>query len=88
MKAGVQSINEASRIALNVDATLFCTGVYHTYSKEASGSTLMEIGKFEQRKRDRERKACFKCNKVGRRPYKCANKSPPKIVSSALVGPN
>ena len=80
LNAGVQSINEASRITLNVDSALFGAGMYHACSKEASGPTLLEIGNFEQRKRDRERNACFKCHKVGCRPYKCANKSPQKLI--------
>ena len=60
MNAGIQSINEASRIALNVDSALFGSGIYPAYSKEASGPTPMEIGNFGQRKRDRERNSCFK----------------------------
>ncbi len=80
MKAGVHSTNEASRIAQNVDSAIFGAGMYHAYSKEASGLTPMEIGNFEQRKHDRERNACFKCHKVGYKPYKCANKSPQKVI--------
>ncbi len=80
MKAGVQSTNEASRIVLNVDAALFGRGMYRNYSTETSGPTPMEIGNVEQKKRDRERNACFKCQNVGCRPYNCANKGPQKVM--------
>ncbi len=81
MKAGVHSINEASRIALNIDAALFGVGMYRNYSTETSRPTPMEIGNLEQKKRDRERSACFKCHKVRCRPYKCANKGRQKVMT-------
>ncbi len=68
MKAGVQSIDEASRIALNADAGLFGAEMYHACSKETSGSSPMEIGNFEQGKSDIERNACSKCYEVRCRP--------------------
>ncbi len=61
MKAGAQTMNDASRIALNVDAALFGAGMHHEYYGYSSGPTPIEIGNFEQRKRDRERNAYFKC---------------------------
>ncbi len=48
MKTGVQSINEAPRIALILDAALFGAGMYHAYDREAPGPTPIEIGNFEQ----------------------------------------
>ncbi len=70
MKAGAQTIKEASRIALNIDAALFGFRMYHGYYSHTSGSTPIEIDKFEQRRHDREINACFKCHEVGCRPFK------------------
>ena len=76
MKAGAQTMIEASRIALNVDAALFGAGMYHHqgHGRYNSGPTPMEIGNFEKRNEDRKRNACFSCHKVGCRPWKCRNK--------------
>ena len=52
--AGTQKINDASRIALNVNAALFRAGMHHRYYGHASRPTPIEIGNFEQQ-RDRER---------------------------------
>ncbi len=79
MKAGAQTMNEASRIALNVDAALFGAGMHHGYYGHTSGPTPMDIGNFEQRQRFRERDACFKCHKVVCRPFKCRKKGQKKV---------
>ena len=72
MKAGSQTMESASRIALNVDSALFGAGMYFNqgYISQA-GPTPMEIGNFEQRKSDRKNNACYSCHKVGCRPWKC-----------------
>lgn len=82
MKAGAQTMNDASRIALNVDAALFGAGMYQSYGFQSSAPTPMEIGNFEQRKKDRENNACYKCHKVGCRPYKCS----PRVRKKASIG--
>ncbi len=73
MKAGAQTMIEASRIALNVDSALFGAGMYYHrgFGSQPVGPTPMEIGNFEQKRKDRRRNACFRCHKVGCRPYKC-----------------
>lgn len=72
MKAGAQNINDASRIALNVDSALFGAGMFRFQgSMGNSAPTPMEIGNFEQRNTDWKKNACFKCHKVGCRPWKC-----------------
>ena len=76
LKSGAQTINDASRIALNVDAALFGAGMYHFHGNcnQGFGPTPMEIGNFEQREKDRKNNACFKCHKAGCRPWKCGKK--------------
>ena len=75
MKAGAQNMNDASRIALNVDAALFGAGMFRPqWPGRFSAPTPMEIGNFEQRAKDRARNACFKCHKVGCRPRICTAK--------------
>lgn len=73
MKAGAQTMIDASRIALNVDSALFGAGMYYHQGNSGlnSGPTPMEIGNFEQKKKDRKRNACYLCHKVGCRPWKC-----------------
>lgn len=74
MKAGSQTMTEASRIALNVDSALFGAGMFRNQNSGPFPSVLhtpMEIGNFEQRNKDRSNNACFKCHKVGCRPWKC-----------------
>ena len=76
MKAGARTMNDASRIALNVDAALFGSGMLNNqWNNRVSGPTPMEIGNVEQRDRDRRSNACFKCHKVGCRPWKCGKES-------------
>lgn len=75
MKAGAQTMAEASRIALNVDSALFGAGMFRHQSGSpfpSSQHTPMEIGNIEQRNKDRTNNACFRCHKVGCRPWKCA----------------
>ena len=65
-------MNDASRIALNVDAALFGSGMLnYQWSNRVSVPTPMEIGNVEQKDKDRRSNACFKCHKVGCRPWKC-----------------
>lgn len=72
MKAGARTMNDASRIALNVDAALFGSGMLnYQWSNRVSVPTPMEIGNVEQKDKDRRSNACFKCHKVGCRPWKC-----------------
>ncbi len=85
MKTGVMSINQASRIALNIYSALFDTGTYQEYTNNASEPTPLEIGNFEQRKVDMERNAWFKCHKVGC-TNKCRKKSQKKIsIGNTIV---
>lgn len=76
LKAGAQTMNEASRIALNVDSALFGAGMFNF--QQGGGFTRtqyapMEIGNIEQRDKDRKKNACFTCHKVGCRPWLCGN---------------
>lgn len=74
LKAGAQTMQEASKIALNVDSALFGAGMFNfQYGGRFTGSqyTPMEIGNVEHRNNDRRNNACFTCHKVGCRPWKC-----------------
>jgi len=78
MKAGAQTMTDASKIALNVDSALFGAGMLNFQNNSGftiSSYTPMEIGNFEQRDSDRKNNACFKCHKVGCRPWKCGKGS-------------
>ena len=75
-------------MALNIDSAIWRarsgnTGFrYPVNQSRESGPVPMEIGNFnsgpstravrEQRKKDLEKGACFKCHKVGCRPWKCS----------------
>ena len=74
LKAGAKTLEEASRIALNVDSAIFGSrsNSYYRYQREQS-PVPMEIGNMEQRNIDRANNACFKCHKPGCRPWKCSN---------------
>ena len=86
MKAGATTMSEASRIALNVDAALFGSGMYQNFGFQRVTPTPMEIGNIEQRKKDRANNACFRCHKVGCRPYKCRPRENTRTsVSNAVV---
>ena len=81
LKAGVTTMDEAARIALNVDGALFGAGIFtQQLQSSRSAPTPMEIGNVEQdrqneqRELDRRNNACFKCHKVGCRPWKHKNK--------------
>ena len=88
MKAGAQTMNDASKIALNVDSALFGAGMLgfqQTYSN--SHPTPMEIGNMEQRKKDLNKNACFKCHEVRCRPWICDNKNKkPEITNTNACG--
>lgn len=77
MKAGAQTLDDASRIALNVDAALFGSGMLNLQGHGSfNGPTPMEIGNMEQmsqREIDRKNNACFVCHKPGCRPYNHSN---------------
>ena len=71
MKAGARTMNDASRIALNVDAALFGAGAFsYTPYRGPSGPVPMDIGNVEQHAR-MLRGACYLCQKEGCRPYIC-----------------
>lgn len=83
LKSGVQTLDEAAKIALNVDSALYGSGMFSfggsaQPSSSHGGPQPMEIGnlkarnKKEQRETDRAKNACFKCHKVGCRPWKCS----------------
>ncbi len=65
-------MTDASRNALNIYSALFGAGIHRRqgYGGQNSGPTPMEIGNFEKRDEDLKRNACFKCHKVGCRPWK------------------
>ena len=78
MKAGAQTMSDASRIALNVDSALFGAGMFRFQNDggfPGSQYTPMEIGNVEQRDQDRSNNACSKCHKIGCRPWKCGKKA-------------
>lgn len=76
MKAGARTMEQASRIALNVDSAL--SGLGYSWNQgngNRSVPTPMEIGNFQrnnhmqsQREQNLLRGACFTCHKVGCRP--------------------
>lgn len=79
LKAGTNTIDQASRIALSVDSALFGAGMIssskqgQSYSVSGgSGATPMEIGNLENL---RGKNACFKCQTVGCRPWLCSKES-------------
>ena len=77
MKAGAQNMNDASRIALNVDAALSGASMFsNQWRARTYAPTPMEIGNFEQFDKDRQNNACFRCHKVGCRPKRCGNGKP------------
>ena len=72
MKSGARTMNDASRIALNVDSALFGAGFLNFQTSQGNfGPTPMDIGNLEQRDKDRKNNGCFKCHKPGCRPWKC-----------------
>lgn len=84
MKTNCNSFEECARMALNIDSAIWRarrpTGFF---SPDNSGTTTMEIGNVtgsrvtnaqcEQRRKDLNNGACFKCHKIGCRPWKCAS---------------
>ena len=74
LKAGAKNLEEASRIALNVDSALFGSrsNYYQRFQREKS-PVPMEIGNTEQKKTDLSNNACFNCHTPGCRPWKCSN---------------
>ena len=74
MKTGPQSMNDAARIALNIDSAIFGARAHGNFNYGIeSRPTPMEIGNTEQSRRDRANDACFKCHKPGCRPWKCGS---------------
>lgn len=89
LKTNCSSFEECARLALNVDSAIWRarrgnSGFHYTNNRVGdAGPTPMEIGNLnsgtttrahrEQRKKDLENGACFKCHKVGCRPWKCRN---------------
>lgn len=61
----------------------------HSYNNRNGAQRRSKNGSNEQRKRDKANNACFKCHKVGCRPWKCrdvkmeSNKSEPRSVSTS-----
>lgn len=73
LKAGAKNLDEASRIALNVDSAIFGSRLNRFQASDLRQSPVpMEIGNTEQRRRDRANNACFKCRKPGCGPWKCS----------------
>ena len=72
LKSGAQTMNDASRIALNVDSAIFGAQRFiFTRNGESTNPTPMEIGNIEQKNKDRKNNACFSCHKIGCRPWIC-----------------
>ena len=89
IKAGAQSMDDASRIALSVDSALFGARMFHnprsSFAKESFADptpTPMDIGNIEQRRKDLQNNSCFKCHKVGCRPWKCRTSGKPSISNT------
>lgn len=72
MKAGARTMNDASRVALNVDAALYGAGIF-SFSQPRSPQVPvpMDIGNLEQHRRYNFRGACHRCAKEGCRPFIC-----------------
>ena len=71
LKSNARTMNDASRIALNVDSALFNAGMFRFQGyMQDPAPTPMEIGNFEQHEKDRRNNTCFRCHKVGCRPFK------------------
>ena len=77
-------MNDASRIALNVDSALFGAGMLNFQPSQGNfGPTPMDIGNVEQREKDRRNNACFSCHKKGCRPWMCdPSKRRPRRISN------
>ena len=82
LKAGPSNMDDASRIALNVDSAMYGTGMFSP-SRNHSGPTPMDIGNVEgqvnnfqnkkrngQRQKDIANNACFVCHRKGCRSWK------------------
>ena len=66
MKAGAQTMNDASRVALNVDAALYGAGMFSpTPYRSQQVPVPMEIGNIEQHRRYNYRGACHRSKKEG-----------------------
>lgn len=102
LKSNCNSFEECARLALNVDSELWIArrgnpGFHFNNNNQSNADpTPMEIGNIngdpptralrEQRKKDMERGACFKCHKVGCRPWKCR---PAKVNNfDVQIGPS
>lgn len=91
MKAGAQTMNDASRIALNVDAALHGAGMYGM--QNGFNPTPMEIGNYEQKTFDRSKRLCYRCHKAGCKPSICGKgrrnntKNPSLKISNVKTGP-
>jgi len=84
LKSGVQTLEQAARIALNVDSALYGAEMFSEGGQSRGNTSAevpqpMDIGNLEQgtrrrpsgqRNKDLENNACFKCHKVGCRPWK------------------
>lgn len=85
LKKNSTSFEECARLALNVDSAIWrarrSTPGFHYNKNNVSEPTPMEIGNVnsgsmlrvqrEQRRNDLDKGTCFKCHKVGCRPWKC-----------------
>lgn len=85
MKSGVETFDECARIAMNVDNAIWSakresSSSFPSRDAGPSRPVPMEIGNLngtrgqahrEQRKKDLEKGACFRCHTVGCRPWKC-----------------
>jgi len=82
LKAGPSNMDDASRIALNVDSALYGIGMFSSNSSNSSGPTPMDIGNVEgqvnmmgrgqkksQKQKDIDNNACFVCHKKGCRSW-------------------
>jgi len=72
MKAGAQTMNDASRVALNVDAALYGAGLFSPMPYRSQQVPVpMDIGNMEQHRRYPYRGTCHRCKKEGCRPFVC-----------------
>ena len=73
MKTGAQIMKDASRVALNLDAALYGAGMFSfTTNRTQEAPVSMNIGNFEQHRRQNFQGACHRCKEEGCRPFICS----------------
>lgn len=85
MKSGAQTMNDVSKIVLNIDAALFGESMHNSlFHQSSSVPTPMEIGNVQQRPNDRNNNSCFKYHKTGYRTCKCGTPRDKNVTKTKI----